>query len=88
MDRFTGIIGIIVIFGIAVLMSNNRRAINLRLVFSGLALQILIAVLVLKVPFITSFFAWLGRGMGKIEQFAVQGASFVYGGVMIDKHDG
>ncbi|MBA3679603.1 MAG: NupC/NupG family nucleoside CNT transporter [Bacteroidetes bacterium] len=88
MDRFTGIIGIIVIFGIAVLMSNNRRAINLRLVFSGLALQILIAVLVLKVPFITSFFAWLGRGMGKIEQFAVQGASFVYGGVMVDMHDG
>jgi len=88
MDRFTGIIGIIVIFGIAVLMSNNRKAINLRLVFSGLALQILIAVLVLKVPFITNFFAWLGRGMGKIEQFAVQGAAFVYGGVMVDKHDG
>ncbi len=88
MDRFTGIIGIIVIFGIAVLMSNNRKAINLRLVFSGLALQLLIAVLVLKVPFITSFFSWLGRGMGKIEQFAVQGASFVYGGVMVDKHDG
>lgn len=88
MDRFTGIIGILVIFGIAVLMSNNRKAINLRLVLSGLALQILIAVLVLKVPFITNFFALLGRGMGKIEQFAVQGASFVYGGVMVDKHDG
>ncbi|MDP3556660.1 MAG: nucleoside transporter C-terminal domain-containing protein [Bacteroidota bacterium] len=88
MDRFTGIIGIIVIFGIAVLMSNNRKAINLRLVFSGLALQIVIAVLVLKVPFITSFFAWLGRGMGKIEQFATQGAAFVYGGIMVDKHDG
>ncbi len=88
MDRFTGIIGIIVIFGIAVLMSNNRKAINLRLVLSGLALQILIAVLVLKVTFITNFFALLGRGMGKIEQFAVQGASFVYGGVMVDKHDG
>ncbi len=88
MDRFTGLIGIIVIFGIAVLMSNNRKAINLRLVLSGLALQVLIAVLVLKVSFITDFFAWLGRGMGKIEQFAVQGASFVYGGVMVDKHDG
>lgn len=88
MDRFTGIIGIIVIFGIAILMSNNRKAINLRLVLSGLALQILIAVLVLKVTFITNFFALLGRGMGKIEQFAVQGASFVYGGVMVDKHDG
>ena len=60
MDRFTGIIGIIVIFGIAYLMSNNKKAINLRLVLSGLGLQILIAVLVLKVPLITSFFAMLG----------------------------
>lgn len=88
MDRFTGIIGIVLIFGIAFLMSNNRKAINYRLVLSGLALQLLIAVLVLKVPFIRNFFAMLGRIMGKIEQFATQGASFVYGGVMIDKHDG
>ncbi|MFO0357429.1 MAG: NupC/NupG family nucleoside CNT transporter [Sphingobacteriaceae bacterium] len=88
MDRFTGIIGIVLIFGIAFLMSNNRKAINYRLVLSGLALQLLIAVLVLKVPFITNFFAMLGRVMGKIEQFATQGASFVYGGIMVDKHDG
>jgi len=88
MDRFTGLIGVVLIFGIAVLMSNNRKAINLRLVFSGLALQILIAVLVLKVPFITSFFAFLGRGMAKIEQFAAQGAGFVYGGIMVDNHQG
>lgn len=88
MERFTGIIGIIVIFGIAYLMSNNKKAINLRLVLSGLGLQILIAVLVLKVPIITSFFAMLGRGMAKIEQFAAQGASFVYGGIMVDTHDG
>lgn len=88
MERFTGFIGILVIFGIAVLMSSNRRAINLRLVFSGLALQVLIAVLVLKVSFITHFFALVGKGMSKIEQFATQGASFVYGGIMVDTHTG
>ncbi|MBS1636044.1 MAG: NupC/NupG family nucleoside CNT transporter [Bacteroidetes bacterium] len=88
MGRFTGIIGIIVIFGIAILLSNNRRAINVRLVLSGLALQIIIALLVLKVPFITAFFEKLGRGMSKIEHFAAQGASFVYGNIMVDTHDG
>ncbi len=88
MERFTGLIGIVVIFGIAFLLSNNKKRINYRLVFSGLALQIVIAVLVLKVEPITRFFAWLGRGMGKIEQFASQGASFVYGGIMVDTHDG
>ena len=48
MERFTGIIGILLIFGIALLLSNNRKAINLRLIFSGLALQITIAFFVLK----------------------------------------
>lgn len=88
MERFTGILGIIVILGIAYLLSNNKKSINYRLVISGIGLQLVIALLVLKVPFITNFFAMLGRGMGKIEQFATQGASFVYGGIMIDTHDG
>ena len=88
MDRFTGLIGVAVIFTIAFLLSNNRKAINYRLVLSGIGLQIAIALLVLKVPPVTRFFAMLGKGMGKIEQFATQGASFVYGGIMIDTHDG
>lgn len=88
MERFTGLLGILVIFGIALLMSSNRRAINLRLVLSGLALQVLIAILVLKVTPVTNFFAWIGKGMSKIEQFATQGASFVYGGIMVDTHNG
>jgi len=81
MDRFTGIIGIILILGIAFLVSNNKKRINIRLVLSGLGLQILIAVLVLKVPPVTRFFQFLGKGMEKIELFAKQGAGFVYGGI-------
>jgi CNT family concentrative nucleoside transporter len=88
MERFTGLIGVVVILGLAYLMSNNRKAINYRLIISGIGLQLVIALLVLKVPFITNFFAWIGRGMGKIEQFATQGAAFTYGGIMVDTHDG
>lgn len=83
MERFTGILGIILILGIAFLFSNNKRKINYRLVFSGLTLQIVIAVLVLKVPAVNNFFQYLGKGMQKIEGFAQQGAGFVYGGVGI-----
>ena len=81
MERFRGLIGIVLILGIAFLCSNNRKHINLRLVCSGLALQLLIAVLVLKVPVINQFFRFLGTGMHKLEGFAKQGASFVYGGI-------
>lgn len=81
MERFTGLIGIVVILGIAFLFSNNKKKINKRLVLSGLALQILIAVLVLRVPPVKSFFQSLGKGMQHIEEFAREGASFVYGGL-------
>ena len=82
MQRFTGLIGIVLILGLAFLCSNNKRRINLRLVLSGLALQIIIAVLVFKVPFVNDFFQKLGKGMEKIEGFAKEGANFVYGGIV------
>jgi CNT family concentrative nucleoside transporter len=81
MERFQGIFCIILILAIAFLFSNNKKNINYRLVFSGLGLQLLIGILVLKIPAITHFFQLLGKAMGKIEQFSRQGAAFVYGGV-------
>jgi CNT family concentrative nucleoside transporter len=82
MDRFTGLIGIVLILGIAFLCSNNRKKINIRLVLSGLALQSVIAILIMKVTAVQHFFGVLGRGMQKIEGFAKQGAAFVYGGIV------
>lgn len=81
MQRFTGLIGIVLILGIAFLFSNNKKRINLRLVLSGLALQIVIAILILRVKPVASFFEFLGRGMQKLEGFAKQGANFVYDGI-------
>jgi concentrative nucleoside transporter, CNT family len=81
MERFIGLIGVTLILGLAFLASNNKRKINLRLVLSGLALQIVIAVLVLKIPPVTRFFQLMGSGMETIEQSAKYGANFVYGGM-------
>ncbi|MFN8310326.1 MAG: nucleoside transporter C-terminal domain-containing protein [Chitinophagales bacterium] len=81
MERFTGVLGILLILGVAYAFSNNRKAINYRLVFSGLALQITLAVLILRVPPVKMFFQFLGHGMEKIEAFAREGAAFVYGGI-------
>jgi CNT family concentrative nucleoside transporter len=71
MQRFQGLFGIVLILGLALLFSNNRRRINLRLVCSGLLLQLLIAVLVLRVEPVTRFFQFLGRGMERLEHFAL-----------------
>ena len=88
MERFQGLVGIVLIFLLAFLFSNNRKAINYRLVLSGVALQVLIAVLVLKIPPVTRFFQMLGKGMEKIEQFAKEGANFAYGGIAAVKYTG
>jgi CNT family concentrative nucleoside transporter len=56
MQRFQGIIGIVLILGIAWFFSNNKKRINYKLVISGILLQIVIALLILKVSFVKLFF--------------------------------
>src|SRR5580704_14158763 len=85
MQRFHGLFGIVLILGIAFLFSNNKSRINLRLVFSGLLLQITIAILVFKVLMVRHFFEFLGHGMERLEGFAFKGASFVYDGVGVQQ---
>ncbi len=88
MARFQGLFGIILILAIAYVFSNNKKRINYRLVVSGILLQIVIAVLVLKVPIVTNFFKWVGRQIGHIEEFAKDGAAFVWGGVFVQSNTG
>src|ERR1051326_3494217 len=57
MEGFSALIGFVVILGIAFLLSNNKRAIRWRTVGWGLALQIVIAITVLKGELIAQTFA-------------------------------
>jgi CNT family concentrative nucleoside transporter len=79
MSQFTGVIGIVALLGIAYLMSNNRRAINWRLVVSGVSLQVLLAVFCLKVQLGRDLFRMLGQGIEKLLSFSDAGGSFVFG---------
>jgi CNT family concentrative nucleoside transporter len=84
MERFQGLIGVVLILGIAWLFSNNKKKINYRLVISGILLQVVIALLILKVPFVKSFFQKIGSIITHLEAFAKEGAAFVYGGLIAD----
>lgn len=88
MDRLHGLIGVILILGIALACSNNRRRINVRLVCSGIALQVIIAMLIFHVSPVARFFQIVGMGIGKFEEFARTGASFVFGGIAVEKSPG
>jgi len=82
MERFTGIIGIALLLGIAFLCSNNRKAINYRLVASGLLLQLALAVFILKTTIGQNLFSWVGSKIEQLLQLADQGGEFVFGGLI------
>ena len=79
MDRYFGIFGIIAILGIAFLLSNNKKAIDKKLVFTGLLIQALLAVFILKVPLGQIVFAKIGYFITMLLDFSNKGADFVFG---------
>lgn len=79
MGRFTGVIGIIIILGLAYLWSNNRKAINYRTVITGLILQVILAIFILKIPVGQDIFAFLGKAINKLLDFSKEGGAFVFG---------
>lgn len=79
MERFVGIIGIVVIFLIALAMSNNRKAINYKTIGTGFILQILLAIFIFKVPIGEKMFLMIGDFIRKILEFAYEGGTFVFG---------
>lgn len=78
MDRFTGLIGIVLILGIAYALSDNRKAINYRTVGVGLAMQFGLALFVLKTDIGQHLFQRLGYYVDRLLQKANVGAEFVF----------
>ena len=79
MERFVGLIGIVVIFLIVFLMSNNRKAINYKTIGTGFLLQILLAIFIFKVPIGQKMFLMIGLFIQKVLEFATEGGLFVLG---------
>lgn len=85
MSRFIGITGIVLIFGLAYLMSNNRKQINYKTVGAGFLLQVLFAIFIFKVKFGQELFKLIGKFIQKLLAFALQGGEFVFGGLVNNK---
>jgi len=79
MGRFTGILGILTMLGLAFLFSTNRRAIRLKTVLWGLALQFAFAVFVLKGKVGRLLFQAAGDAVNRLLSYAFAGSSFVFG---------
>ncbi|MCB0641684.1 MAG: Na+ dependent nucleoside transporter [Phaeodactylibacter sp.] len=79
LDLTRGVFGILLMLAICYLLSANRKQINWRLVGIGMALQLLLAVLILKVPIVSTFFDYFAKFFAEVLQFSESGAVFLFG---------
>ena len=75
---FRGLLGMFVLILISYLLSSNRKAINWRTVGLGLGAQVILAIGVLKVPIVQSFFEWVGSLFIAVLDFTMEGTKFLF----------
>ena len=76
--HFQGLIGIFVLLGIALMLSNNRNQINLRTIGWGLGLQWAFGILILKTPLGKPVFGFFDRVITKLISFSDAGSDFLF----------
>lgn len=77
-----GVLGMTILLLIAFAFSTNRKAINWKTTGIGLSIQILLAIGILKVPFIRNIFSFLGMIFNEILNYTVAGSQFLLGNLM------
>ncbi len=78
-DRFIGVVGLVVILGIAYAFSTDRKNVNPRLILWGLILQFAFALMVMKWSWGEKGLDWISRGVTAGLEKADAGAAFLFG---------
>ena len=79
MQNIQSALGIVALLGLAVAISENRRAVPFRQVATGVALTFVLALLFLRIPQLKIGFAVIGDGVEAIAAATRAGTSFVFG---------
>ena len=77
-----GVLGMVSLLLVAFLYSKDRKAINWKTVGIGLAVQLVIAIGVIKVPFVQKIFGFVGSIFTNILDFTAKGSQFLFGDLM------
>ncbi|NIL26834.1 NupC/NupG family nucleoside CNT transporter [Yersinia massiliensis] len=85
MCMLMSLVGMAVLILIAVLLSSNFRAINIRTVIGAFILQVGIGALVLYVPVGRSILGGMSEGVANVIAYGNDGISFMFGGLVSDK---
>ncbi len=79
MGRFTGILGLLAMLGLAYVFSTNRRAIRIKTVAWGLGLQVAFAIFVLRIDFGRRLFQVIGDAANRVLAYSFAGSEFLFG---------
>jgi CNT family concentrative nucleoside transporter len=74
-----GLVGVAGLTGICWLLSQNRKAVDWRLVVGGLGFQILLALVILKIPHADKPIEWVSGFFVTLLSFTDSGTQFVFG---------
>ncbi|MDP1590268.1 MAG: Na+ dependent nucleoside transporter N-terminal domain-containing protein, partial [Prosthecobacter sp.] len=81
MERLICILGLAVFVALAWALSEKRRLFPWRIVFTGLGLQLVLGLLILRTGFGGAFFVFLDKAFRRLLGFADEGMAFVFGAV-------
>ncbi|MDX2321487.1 MAG: Na+ dependent nucleoside transporter N-terminal domain-containing protein, partial [Moritella sp.] len=79
MNFVMGIVGVFVLLGLAVLLSDNRKAINLRTVGGAFAIQVAIGAFILYFPPGKELLQGLSTGVANVIAYGNEGIQFLFG---------
>lgn len=79
-----GVLGMVSLIFIAFLFSSDRKNINWKTAGIGLAFQLIIAISVLKIPFIQGIFEGIGQLFVNVLDFTRAGSEFLFQGLVVD----
>lgn len=78
MGSLLGILGLFTLLSIALLLSENKSAINIKTVFYGLIFQLIFALFILKTPFGAPIFSFLDKSINILIGFSSSGSDFLF----------
>ncbi len=79
---FRGFLGLAVLIGICYVLSADRKNINWRTVLVGLAMQFVLALAILKIPFVSVAFDYIASFFTKVLDFTRAGSEFMFGSLV------
>ena len=83
MERLISFVGLLVMLGVAYMLSEKKKAIAWRTVVTGVLLQIVFGLVILKTEMGRSVFDGIGKGFNAILGFTGEGAKFLFGNLAV-----